>query len=521
MPTSIDGHEVHQPHQNAPLLKIAALSKTFPSQRALNNVDLTIRPGEVHALLGQNGSGKSTLIKILAGYYQPDPGATATLNGSALNLGSSVEARAAGLRFIHQDLGLINELDAVDNFALGQRYGGAVWLSDRRERRRVAETLRLYDIDIDVSAPIRSLSAAQRSLLAVVRALTQENSQDGLLVLDEATATLPENDVRALFTLLRALRERGNSILFVTHRLPEVFQIADTVTVLRNARRVGTVPVADVDHDKLVELIIGKPLETFYPSPPPPRSNVVLTASGVRGGAVTSVDLSIHEGEIVGVTGLIGSGYDELLALLFGARRRDAGTVQIKGRPIRPSHIADAIGKGVGYVPADRKTLGSIPAWSVRENTTLSRIPTRGPLRWLSNRHERGAIGDVLTQLDVVPRGPERSLTTLSGGNQQKVLLARWLRCSPAVLLLDEPTNGVDTGAKQAIYQALADAAASTAAVIMASSDIEELCAVCDRVLVLRNGCLATELSGADLTEARVLQETLRRDTGPTLPRST
>lgn len=509
-----------KPATGRPLLQIAGLSKTFPSQQALQGLDLTIGRGEIHALLGQNGSGKSTLIKILAGYHQPDPGASATLGGSALTLGSPVAARAAGLRFIHQDLGLINELDAVDNLALGQHYGGGLWLSDRRERRRVTDTLRRYEIDIDVSAPIRTLSAAQRSQLAVVRALTQEQPQDGLLVLDEATATLPESDVRVLFSLLRALRDQGNSILFVTHRLPEVFQLADSVTVLRDGRRVTTLPVADVDHDQLVELIIGKPLDTFYPSPPPPRLKVALTASGVRGGAVAGIDLSVHEGEIVGVTGLIGSGYDELLGLLFGARRRDAGAVQVNGDAIRPSHIADAISKGIGYVPADRKTLGSIPAWSVRENTTLSQIPTRGPLKWLSNRHERRDTNGVLARLNVVPAGAERPLSTLSGGNQQKVMLARWLRCSPAVLLLDEPTNGVDTGAKQAIYQALADAAASSAAVVLASSDIEELCAVCDRVLVVRGGRLAAELSGADLTEARVLQETLARDTDLTLPRS-
>lgn len=518
MATTVVDRAEHGPYLINPLLRINGLSKTFTSQRALDDVDLTVGQGEVHALLGQNGSGKSTLIKILAGYHQPDPGGSAVLNGAALTLGSASAARAAGLRFIHQDLGLVNGLDAVDNLALGQRYQGSVWLSDRRERRRVAEILRTYDINIDVTAPIRVLSAAQRSQLAVVRALTQEGAQDGLLVLDEATATMPESDVQALFTLLRALRERGTSILFVTHRLPEVFALADIVTVLRDGRRVASVPVADVDHDSLVELIVGRPLDTFYPNPPAPRRAEALTARGVRGGSVADVDVTVHEGEIIGVTGLIGSGYEQLLGLLFGAVTRVSGTVRVKDETVRPTDIRDAIAKGIGYVPADRKTLGSIPEWSVRENTTLSNIPTRGPLRWLSKRHESRQTAGVLDTLNVVPTGSERLLSTLSGGNQQKVVLARWVRRAPAVLLLDEPTNGVDTGAKQAIYKVLAGAAASATAVLLASSDIEELCALCDRVLVVRSGRVAVELSGPDLTEARVMRETLARDVTPAQP---
>jgi ribose transport system ATP-binding protein len=491
-------------------LVLANVSKTFQGQPALVDVDLEVRPGEIHCLLGHNGSGKSTLIKILAGYHSPDHGAQAWVDGASLELGSSRAAAKAGIHFLHQDLGLVQELNAVDNLALGGRYAGGGWLSTRREARAATAALREYGVDLDATAPLSEASAAQKSMLAIVRALTRSASALQVLVLDEPTAAMPDRQVRQLFTLLRELRSRAIAVVYVTHRLGEVFEIGDRVTVLRNGARVATIDVPDISPDALVEMIVGRPLEQFYPDVPEPRSEVLLRARGIANDTLLGVDLDVHAGEIVGVTGLTGSGYDELLGLVFGARRRAAGgSVTVQGR-VTPGSPRASIAAGLAYAPADRKSLGTISQWTVRENLTLPRLDPKRLTRWLSRRQETRSAAEWVRRLDVVPRDPERELGKLSGGNQQKVVLARWLRIAPQVLMLDEPTSGVDTGTKQSIYRALTTMAVAGTAVVIASSDAEELCAVCDRVIVMRAGAVAAELHRDELDVDRLVSETIR-----------
>lgn len=492
------------------LLTLKGLSKTFEGQKALDDVDLAVAPGEVHALLGQNGSGKSTLIKILAGYHKPDPGGTGAFRDAELELGSGQAARDAGMRFIHQDLGLLTDLDAVDNLALGERYTASLWISDRRERRAAHKILASYGVHVDVAAPLWALSAAQRSMLAIVRAIHRGGADSGLLVLDEPTASLPDSEVRQLFELVRHLKSLGGSVLYVTHRLSEVFEISDRVSVLRDGRRIATRETKTLDHDELVELIIGRPLEALHIAPAEVAEESVLTAQGITGGAVRDVDLQVKPGEIVGVTGLVGSGYDQLLGLIFGARTRDNGRVVVSGREVPAGRPNASIARGVAFVPADRKAEGAIATWTVRENLTLPRIRGVGPFRWLGRRSETAEARRWASLLGVVPADPERLLFSLSGGNQQKVVLARWLRCGADVLLLDEPTNGVDTGAKRGIYRALAETAAAGGAIVLSSSDLEELSAVCSRVLVMRDGVVCTELRGASVNPDTILIESLR-----------
>jgi ribose transport system ATP-binding protein len=491
-------------------LSLERLSKVFQGQFALDDVDLELRVGEIHALLGQNGCGKSTLIKILAGYHQPEPGARAFVHGEELELGSSVAAHEASLRFIHQDLGLVDDLDAVDNLALGNSYQGSWWLSDRRERRAARERLAEYGIDVDVAAPTHELSAAHRSMLAIVRALESGMAKDGLLVLDEPTAALPDREVRQLFDLIRQIRDRGGTVLYVTHRLDEVFEICDRVTVLRDGRKVATRETATLDRDGLVELIVGRPLDTFYPDLPAPRDDDVLVVEGISGGPVDEVDLTLHKGEIVGVTGLVGSGSDALLGLIFGGKKPSAGEVRVDGRSVRLGSPAASVAAGLAYASADRKRLGGMLEWTLRENLTLPRIKGAGPLRWLSKRAERREAKPWLGRLGVVPDEPERLFASLSGGNQQKVVLARWLRCGAAVYLLDEPTNGVDMGAKHAIYEALTAVAAEGAGILFSSSDAEELCSVCDRVIVMRDGLVGSTLVRSQLAVDALIAESLR-----------
>jgi len=336
-----------------------------------------------------------------------------------------------------------------------------------------------------------------------------------LLVLDEPTASLPEREVQGLFKLLREIRARDGAVLYVTHRLTELFGLADRVTVLRDGRHVATSPIAKLTHDSLVELMIGSAPSAYYQPPPPPDSEVLLVAESLAGEAITNVGLHVHRGEIVGVTGLIGSGYDQLLGLMFGARRQTHGRLCLGGRVLRPNSPRDAVRAGIAYAPADRRRLSATADWTLRENITLPRISSIGPARWLSKRTEAAAVRPWLSSLNVVPADAERQLKTLSGGNQQKVVLARWLRCEPQILLLDEPTNGVDTGAKQAVYRTLAAAAGNGTGVVIASSDPEELVAVCDRVIVLRRGRVGAVLVGDELTTERVLSETMRAPREP------
>lgn len=494
-----------------PRLELVGVTKTFPGQVALDRASLLLQPGEVHALLGQNGSGKSTLIKILAGYHQPDAGATAERDGVPFPLGSAAAAHAAGIRFIHQDLGLIPELSVAENLALGGRYRRSAWVDDRRETAAAQSLLDAWGVETDASAPMHTLGQAERTMVAIVRAVRDGIDDGGILVLDEPSATLPPHEFASVSRLVKQVRDRGGSVVYVTHRLGEVFEIADTVTVLRDGRVTGTRPVAGLDHDGLVAMIIGRPLESVYPELPEPGDGALLTAEGIVGGSVQSLSLQVREREVVGVAGLTGSGRESVADLLFGTRDRTAGTVRVVGEEVRAARPAASIAHGMALLPADRKAVGSIPDLTIRENVTLPDIPARRA-RWLRIGAERR---EVRTWLDTmsVSTDTERPLATLSGGNQQRALITRWLRRRSRVFLMDEPTQGVDIGAKVAIYRAIRDVASDGAAVLVASTDNDELAAICDRVIVMRDGRAAATLSGARLTSEAILEHSMDRST--------
>lgn len=488
------------PGTSTSVLSIHGLSKTFPGQRALIDVDLEVRPGEVHALVGQNGSGKSTLIKVLAGFHQPDHGGTATASGKTIQLGNAQSARDAGIRFIHQELALVGELNAVDNLALGGAYRGSLWLGDRHERVAARKLLNELELDMDLTSPVARLPAAQRTMLAIARAMRSGVGTARLLVLDEPTASLPTDDVRHLFALLRRLCASGGSVLYVSHRLDEVFELADRVTVLRDGSRVTTRSLTGLDHASLIELILGRPLDKVYPEVPTPRSEVALRVSHLSGEQVRDVSFELRAGEIVGVAGLVGSGREELPYLLFGARRIRGGLVEVAGAAVRNLRPDRAMAAGIAFVPADRKVEGIIPLLTTRENITLPAIVGEGPLQWMSPRHEGAEVSRWISEVGLVPSDPERATGLLSGGNQQKAVLARWCRRQQRVFVVAEPTQGVDVGAKAAIYSILAKQAADGTAVLVTSSDTEELASICDRVLVMRDGEIVTEVAGEHLT---------------------
>lgn len=490
-------------------LRITNLSKTFVGQRALASVDFDVRSGEIHALAGENGSGKSTLIKCVAGVHQADPGAFVEIGERSMgSTFSAADAAQAGAAFVHQNPGLLSSLTVMENFGLSRgfvtsRGGGIKWA---HEARRTSDALERFGIKVDPRAEVHSLSAAQKTLVAIARSLA-DVPDGGLLVLDEPTASLPSAETQLLFAGLEETVAAGVGIVFVSHRLSEMLEVAQRVTVLRDGVRVGTWDANTLDEDLLVSHIIGQSIEKFYPEPASsPASRVVLSARHISGPGVENADLDLCAGEVVGIAGLLGSGRTELAKLIFGAERRTNGTVQVEGVDVPGRTPRDAINAGIALIPEDRRESGSHPTLTVAENVTLadSSAHFRG-LRF-RKRAERTEIHDLIDRFHVKPPDPGRALSTLSGGNQQKVVLAKWMRMNPKVLILDEPTQGVDVGAKSEIYALIEDAAERGAAVLIIDSDLDDLCRLCHRVIVMRRGSIVAELTGDEKTKGRALQ---------------
>jgi ribose transport system ATP-binding protein len=497
-----------------PLVEVRGVSKAFGGARALIDVDLRIEPGEVHGLLGQNGSGKSTLLKVLSGFHDPDAG-TLTVRGEPVGLPLAPGVfRTLGFAFVHQDLALIPSLSVTENLIVS-RLAGRARISWRRENAAAAALLDRYGLEgIDPKAPVATLTQMQRALLAVVRAVEElraDGHASGLLVLDEPTAFLPRVGIERLFALVREIVRGGGSVLFVTHDLDEVREVCDRVTVLRDGRRAGTAEVAGTSVDELVEMIIGHRLERRAPTVRRVAGgDVALRARDVTGGILRAVDLDVAHGEVLGVTGLLGSGFEELVHVLFGARD-GSGTLELDGATLDVAALTPrrAMALGMGFVPADRPLDAVIGSLSVADNVTMTTLGAHRARFGLSRAGLRATAVEIGERHAVTPNRPDLPLQSLSGGNQQKAVLGKWLRIDPPVLLLDQPTQGVDVGAREQIFAAVRAAAGRGTAVLCASADYEELAGLCDRVLVLARGSVARELSGDELTKERIAEQVL------------
>jgi ribose transport system ATP-binding protein len=497
---------------NGATLALRNVTKTFPGQVAVDGVDLDLQPGRVHGLVGQNGCGKSTLIKVMAGFHEPDPGAEAWFDGEPFQLGSPSAAERAGIRFIHQDLGLVPTLSTVDNLALGHGYASRRFVRLRSEARRARTLLGAVGFAFDVEVPVGQLSPVQRTGVAIARAIHEHDERAlRVLVLDEPTASFDSTEVEQLFEVIRHACRRGVAILYVSHRLDEILEVTDETTVLRDGRLIATVPTGELDHDSLIELILGRPVERAEVGDHVHANDVRLAVEHLRGGPVRDVSFEVHAGEIVGLAGVVGSGRDAVPYLMAGARPSTGGRVLVDGQPVTRLTPREALRRGLVFVPGDRHGKSAIPSLTVRENVTLPRLSVRGPARWLGIRSERREARGWLEDFDVRPPDPDRLLATLSGGNQQKAVLARALRLRPRVLVIDEPVHGVDVGAKHAIYQLLRQATSEGVAAVLASGDVDDLAAVCDRVVVLRNGTVGAELHGPSNTVDRITEESLAR----------
>jgi ribose transport system ATP-binding protein len=501
-------------------LQLRRVTKSFGEQAALRDVGLSVEYGEVHALVGQNGSGKSTLIKLLSGYHQPDPGAEAELDGRPFQLGSAHAARVAGLRFVHQDLALVLPLSILDNMMLGRPYpvglGGRIrW---RVAADRASGYLRQVGVEADVRVPVGSLSLSERSAVAIARALSDTGHGRLLLVLDEPTAALPADDVDRLLEAIGRLRAEGHGVLLVSHHLGEVLGVADRITVLRDGRVAASVPRADVDQRRLAELIVGH--SVAVPAAGPRQtdqgerdSGVVLRVRRLAGGRIRELGFDIRAGEIVGVAGITGSGRESLAPLLTGGLPH-RGEIEVAGSVLAPGRPRGVVAAGVAAVPGERVRLGVFPNFGVRANMTISHLGRHQRWGTIARGRERGEAEMWIDRLGIVAQGPDAPILSLSGGNQQKVLVARALRTSPKALVLDDPTQGIDIGARAQIHEVIERCAGQGIAILLVSTDSDELARLSDRVLVLASGRLAHVLERGPALTAKSIDAS-QLDAGP------
>lgn len=496
------------------VIEIVGLSKTFPGQRALIDVNMTVATAEIHALLGQNGSGKSTMIKILAGIYTPDDGGAVRVCGEELPFGSPRASRLMGLQFVHQALGIIEELTAVENVALGFGYRRREkffinWPEQRKKTRRLLQKL---NVEFDINCPVAELRPVDRSAIAIARALDDDDGISQVLVLDEPTAALPPHEVEALFALVEQARSGGTSVIYVSHRLNEIFQLANRATVLRDGRVQGTVDVKDIDHESLVKMIVGevKPVAPVATAVPNSKildpSKVALRVTGLTARRLNGVAFNVGLGEIVGVAGLTGSGREELAGALVGEFPSHAVLENIDGKRCVDPSPRQAKDLGVILVLPNRSAGAATAEFTTEENITLPAISRYASLGILRRAGEIRDAGKWIERLDIRPTDPDRLYVFLSGGNQQKVIFGKWLNFGPKVMVIDDPTSGVDIGARRAIYDLIRAQAAGGVSFIVCSSDQDDLLAVCDRVLVLSDGEIAEELTGTDIEESRLLK---------------
>ncbi|HVU87989.1 MAG TPA: sugar ABC transporter ATP-binding protein [Pirellulales bacterium] len=509
----------------APLLTARHISKAFPGVQALDDVQLTLAAGEVLCVVGENGAGKSTLMKILGGVYAPDAGEI-QIDGRAVRLGSVQEAQAAGVMLIHQELNLATSLDVAGNIFLGRepRYAGPLGLLDRRVYADAEKITRRMGLSVSPREPVSRLSIGQQQLVEIGRSLSLSSR---VLIMDEPTSSLSAQDTERLFAVIDDLRRAGVGILYISHRLPEVQRIADRVTVLRDGRNAGERARGEINHAALVRLMIGRELKQFFVrshraavSGGAPSATLekpaALSVAGWRVSATQkrTVDFRVAAGEIVGMAGLVGAGRTELAETLFGIRRPVAGEITIAGRPVDVRSPQDAIAAGLYLVPEDRRIQGLLLEQSVRRNISLASLEFLSRLGIIRRREEQQLADRMCRQLAVRTASIDKQVGMLSGGNQQKVVLAKWLARQPKLLILDEPTRGVDVGAKREIYALMDELTASGVGILMISSDLEEILGMSDRVLVMHDGELSGELARHELSEQAVMNLATGGDRG-------
>ncbi|WP_261720393.1 sugar ABC transporter ATP-binding protein [Streptomyces sp. FZ201] len=494
------------------VLAVRGLGKTFPGVRALDGVDLTLRAGEVHALIGENGAGKSTLIKLLTGVYRPDEG-TIVFEGREVSFATPLEAQKAGISTIYQEVNLIPLLSVARNLFLGREPRNRFGVLDMaRMNREAEETLATYGVRVDVRRPLRTLGVGAQQMVALARAVATDAR---IVIMDEPTSSLEPREVETLFSVIRRLRDAGIAVVYVSHRLDELYAVCSTVTVLRDGRRVHHGTLAELDRLQLVSTMLGRDLgevrteglTKFTGDHSAATDEPVLEAKELTAKhQLHGVSVSIRPGEVVGLGGLLGSGRTETAKAIAGALPLGSGSVTVAGVPLRAGSTPAAIRAGISLLPEDRKSEGIVPGLSVRENIALAVLPRLSRFGLVSEVKVDSIVDTFIKRLRIKASSPQQKVGELSGGNQQKVLLARWLAMNPKVLLLDEPTRGIDVGAKAEVQKLVDELAADGLGVLLISSDLEELIEGSDRVVVLKDGAVVGELSGDNVTEDNLMR---------------
>lgn len=486
-------------------LSAIGISKAFPGVQALNRVDLSLMPGEIQALVGENGSGKSTLLKIACGAYQPDSGHL-ELDGRPVRFRGTWDALRNGVIAVHQEPLIVPDLTVAENIALGNMpVRSGAWVDKAEMRRAARQALMQLGLDLSVDTPAKALTIAQRQLMMLSRAFL--SSQPKVVLLDEPTASLSKGEIATLFDLLRRLAGRGVAVLSVLHRLDEVFELADTVTVLRDGCRIASLSTSDTDPDRVVHMMVGRGIERRFAERVGAIGNEVLRVSNLTAARVRGVSFTVRSGEIVGMAGLVGSGRTETARAIMGVDRRKGGSVTMDGREIRPGRVADSIASGLAFLTEDRRGEGIIPDLGVRSNTVMVSLRRLAHLGvWLNRRAENETAQEYVSKLNIATPSIEHKVKFLSGGNQQKVVLSRWLAADSRVLILDEPTKGIDVGAKAEIYDLILELAASGVGILLISSDLPEILGLADRTLVMRDGRVVDEVLRGPDAETRIGQ---------------
>jgi len=490
--------------QASPLIELRELSKSYGGVQAVADVSFAIERGSVHALVGENGAGKSTLVKLLTGVIQPDEGEIA-IDGAVERIADPQAAHRLGIVAMYQEPTVFPDLTAAENVFAGRQPRGRARIVDWREMR--AEAARLFEelgVEMDATVPVRGLGVADRQLLEIAKALS---SSARVLIMDEPTAALSPHEVDNLFNTVRQLRDRGVAVVFISHRLEEVGAIADAVTVLRDGRHVATRRAAELSQGEIVRMMVGRSLDQLFPKEEAEIGDVVLRVAGLgRRGVFSGVSFELRKGEIVGLAGFVGAGRSEVARAIFGIDHPDSGDIWIEGRRFRPRSPRAALRRGLAYLPEDRLQQGLVQPMSIAINTSMAVLPDLTPGGVLRPRRERALARRFMEQLRIKATSPAQAVRGLSGGNQQKVVLSKWLAAEPQILILDEPTHGVDVGTKADVHRTISHLAAQGMTILLISSELPEILGMSDRVLVMREGRLVAELSRAEATQERVIE---------------
>jgi rhamnose transport system ATP-binding protein len=485
------------------ILELKSITKRFSGVEVLHQVHFQLRPGEVHALLGENGAGKSTLIKVVTGFHQPD-GGEIFLNGEQVHFSDTRDSRQAGIAAIYQELSLFPDLDVAENIFVGRQpvtVGGRIdW---RKLYKDAGDLMTSLGVHLDLKQKARSLSIAQQQMVEIARAFSI-NAR--ILIMDEPTSSLTLNEVADLFRLVHRLRDEGTAIIFISHRLEELFEIADRVTVLRDGAYVDTRLMAGVTRDDLIRMMVGRTISNLFPKQEVEAGEVALKVEHLtRSGAFQDISFKLHKGEILGMAGLVGAGRTNVARAIFGTEPATSGTIQVEGREVAITSSRQAIQLGLAYVAEDRQLHGLIPAMNITSNIGLPMLGNYASWGWLRNKLERKAAYDAACQMEVRANNIWQDARELSGGNQQKVVLAKWLSTNPRILILDEPTRGIDVGTKAAVHALMSQLASEGMAILMISSELPEVLGMSDRILVMHEGHMTAQFTRVEATQEKII----------------